>query len=662
VDPPAPPPTLWNFLGIPQTIDKIQDATLNRFGNNPGKERTPSLKQIADPANLNSPNPAIKTAAKIKADQDAAPQKIKAIKYLATVGCGCYPGVKDALLASLDDCTEEVRYEAAIAFCKAAGNPCKNCEKNGCCDAAVMNKLHEMAYGQDDKGCYKETSERVRAAATNALNACQRMHPQGAPQPQTTPGGKKELPQVPLTPSPAPKEVPLSLPPETPLPAPLPPDPKTSTTGGKASAPIIEAGFARVSPGDPDSPATVPTSVAAMDPRGPYCQPPGGVSGAPSGAPGTGPEPGTQPSGEGAAAEAAPSPNALAGNFGAAVGPQSAAPNMMGDFASSGGNIIFSQRTFDTFTPYSVVASPSISIAGGDRVFKIAEDDSPFPRDRVFFDYNHYVNALTDARSNAQNLDRFTFGAEKTFFDGRCSIEVRLPVVGGLDPTQSVATGPGLLGTEFGDVPLVFKAILLKWENAVLAAGVAVTLPTAKGASLIDANGIEQVRLHNDSVHVGPILGLSWQPDDRWFVIGFIQADFDCRGNDVDMQTGNGFTQIGTLYDRSLLFGDLAVGYWVYSNPDACWITGVAPTVELHNTMAMQGAGIVTGTGEVNGFQSIAQIGAINSGSDVLDLTAGVHVLLGTKSTLTVAGVAPLLSGENRSFDAEFLVQFNRYF
>ena len=137
--PAAAPTTLWSFLGIPQAFQRLNGSMVNRLGNNPGMESTGPLKRIADPANLQSQNPAIQAAAKIKQDQDLAPQKIKAIKYLATVGCSCYPNVKEALVASLDDCSEDVRYEAALALCHAAGNPCKQCEKNGCCNALVMS-------------------------------------------------------------------------------------------------------------------------------------------------------------------------------------------------------------------------------------------------------------------------------------------------------------------------------------------------------------------------------------------------------------------------------------------------------------------------------------------------------------------------------------------
>ena len=171
------PATLWQFLGIPQGVNKVYDSVVNRRGGHPGLERKDPLKRIADPANLESEVPAIKAAAEIKADADLAKQKIKAIKYLADVGCGCSSqkaDVQEALLAALDDCTEEVRYEAALAFCRASGNPCSSCGAS-CCGKDVTAKLKDMAVGQDDDGCWNESSSRVRAAAMNALNACELM-------------------------------------------------------------------------------------------------------------------------------------------------------------------------------------------------------------------------------------------------------------------------------------------------------------------------------------------------------------------------------------------------------------------------------------------------------------------------------------------------------
>ncbi|MEK6234430.1 MAG: hypothetical protein N2C14_06940, partial [Planctomycetales bacterium] len=180
---PFPSQNIWRFLGIPQATAAFrrgQDSRINRNGDNPDKERKPPLKLLADPLNLESPNPAIKIAAEIKMAEDMKQQKIKAIKYLASIGCGCYKGVDEALLAAMDDCTEEVRYEAVAAISKAAGENCKCCascegalcNSGSCCSSEIRKKLREIVYAEDDDQCPKESSARVRAAAAQALTAC----------------------------------------------------------------------------------------------------------------------------------------------------------------------------------------------------------------------------------------------------------------------------------------------------------------------------------------------------------------------------------------------------------------------------------------------------------------------------------------------------------
>jgi hypothetical protein len=211
--PPAAPFTLWNFLGIPQGINKIRDATTNRRGNFPGLERKPPMKALADPKNLESPVSAIKKAAEIKTEEDLAPQKIKAIKYLATVGCGCYGGVKEALIEALDDCTEEVRYQTVLAIEDAATMHCDVCNQDCCCDEEMSKKLAELAYELNDKGCFKEPSERVREAAKSAMRACC---------PGQGPIGE-EIPSQPPVETIPPEET-IPAPPE---PTPPPPDPTT---------------------------------------------------------------------------------------------------------------------------------------------------------------------------------------------------------------------------------------------------------------------------------------------------------------------------------------------------------------------------------------------------------------------------------------------------
>jgi hypothetical protein len=190
-----PVPTIWQRLGIPQAAAGMRDGIANRSGNRPQLERKPRLLRIADEANLASENPAIKAAAEIKQQEDLAPQKIKALKYLATVGCGCYDKdgkIEEALLAALKDCTEEVRVEAANAIAEAAGT-CA-CKYDGCtptcCKPAVVKQLYDMAYGADKDGCPIEPSREVRAAAARAMSACS-----AVPQPEAE-EKKEETPPV----------------------------------------------------------------------------------------------------------------------------------------------------------------------------------------------------------------------------------------------------------------------------------------------------------------------------------------------------------------------------------------------------------------------------------------------------------------------------------
>lgn len=173
---PTQPTTIWTFLGIPQTQNMVFDNRVNRNGNVPQRERQPPLLRIADPANLQSPNPAIKKAAEIKAQKDLKCQKVKAIKYLATIGCGCYnkdKGVTKALLAAMDDCDEEVRLAAVQAIqTTATEDACPQCGQHSCCSKEVTEQLAKMATETDETGCWLEPSERVREAARSAMCIC----------------------------------------------------------------------------------------------------------------------------------------------------------------------------------------------------------------------------------------------------------------------------------------------------------------------------------------------------------------------------------------------------------------------------------------------------------------------------------------------------------
>lgn len=232
---PTAPPTLWNFLGMPKNpLDGVLNRQGNFPGlerKPPLKKiadpanlasKNPAIKKAAE----------IKAQEDMK-DQKIKAIKYLADQGCATDGC--HEGVAEALAAALGDCTEEVRYEAAKAILRTAqcdpdrcdrkrerqaksfqeackdsrlgmiknacakmkmlhGKPgpdgqtlkskrqarssdcqqpqCRQCACSGCCTAEIRNKLSEIVYDRDDRGCYKEPSARVREMARLALQAC----------------------------------------------------------------------------------------------------------------------------------------------------------------------------------------------------------------------------------------------------------------------------------------------------------------------------------------------------------------------------------------------------------------------------------------------------------------------------------------------------------
>lgn len=215
------PSTLWSFLGLPQAADRINAGLLNRGGNHPCLEQKPSVSRLADPANLKSDVPAIKKAAEIKKAEDLKPQKIKAVKYLASIGCGCYDAdgsVTEALIAAMGDCTEEVRLESVNAVARAAsGQCCARCGSNCCCNQKISDTLFQISQGVDDTGCPKEPSNRVRQAAMRALSVCCPGRGPASIEPQEEPSPAErhetgESPAAPAPPEPTPAVPPAASP------------------------------------------------------------------------------------------------------------------------------------------------------------------------------------------------------------------------------------------------------------------------------------------------------------------------------------------------------------------------------------------------------------------------------------------------------------------
>ena len=223
-----------------------------------------------------------------------------------------------------------------------------------------------------------------------------------------------------------------------------------------------------------------------------------------------------------------------------------------------------------------------------------------------------------------------------------CSLEFRIPFASGLSADQTDLTAASAVtGTEFGNIPIVFKTLIFQGEQNTFSAGLATVLPTARNVTVTDP----EIKIKNQTIHLQPFIGWLWQPSDRLFFQAFAAVDFGTRGDNVF----SGGTFAGTLNDQPLLFLDSKVGYWLYQDPEARWVKGIAPTVELHYTSTLQNA---------NSVGTLITPAFLNQ--NILDMTAGLQFRLGKSSDLTVAGAVPLTTSPgDKLFDAEVIAQYN---
>lgn len=318
-------------------------------------------------------------------------------------------------------------------------------------------------------------------------------------------------------------------------------------------------------------------------------------------------------------------------------------PDMIGDTLAGRYRLFFG-----TERPIAL----TIPIAGGDGYEKIADDTSPIPTDRVFIDDNYFNHAAFTGNGGIIGLNRFTIGAEKTFFDGICSLEVEAPVDSGLRPDQDVdALTCDNQGTVFGNLSLTLKCLVYRSDDLAVSVGAMVGLPTAPSGGFSFDGGT--LTIQNHSVHVAPFVGAVYTPNPNWFVTGYVQTDFDTNGDPVCLNYLSSDPQT-VLRDPSLLYLDLAVGYWVFRDTPMFnrYLTGIAPALELHYTTTMQS------------YHAIDEVlFPLYGGTDELDLTAGLHFQIGPCSMLTVAAVVPLRDDpRDREFDSEIVAQFDRRF
>ena len=78
---------------------------------------------------------------------------------------------------------------------------------------------------------------------------------------------------------------------------------------------------------------------------------------------------------------------------------------------------------------------------------------------------------------------------------------------------------------------------------------------------------------------VEPFLGAAWSPSDRLFFLFFTQLDFDTHGDTVLVRHLGVLDKVGVFNEQNLLFLDFSMGYRLYQNPCARWLTGITVDV-----------------------------------------------------------------------------------
>lgn len=297
-----------------------------------------------------------------------------------------------------------------------------------------------------------------------------------------------------------------------------------------------------------------------------------------------------------------------------------------------------------------------LPVAGGSRRFK-NEHARAMPTDRVFGTYHHFHNALEadgltpNFRSTNANVDRFTLGFEKTFLEGNASVELRLP----LSVPVSLTSPDSFYRTDsVGNLVVSLKGLLYSDESQAVALGLAINTPTGSDLDVTLPNsgaGGVNLTLDNNALHLTPFLAYQAAPNEDFFFNGFLQ--FDTPTNSTTAQVRNvGAAAIDNLdiTDQTLMYVDTSFGYWLFRDPDAEFLTGLAGLLELHYTTALTDADVVADRNKIVTFGA-------NAGSlDALNLTIALHTEIARSTTIRAGYVTPLRDGNHRFFDSEFTI------
>jgi hypothetical protein len=272
---------------------------------------------------------------------------------------------------------------------------------------------------------------------------------------------------------------------------------------------------------------------------------------------------------------------------------------------------------------FALVCSVGAAVERG--AFKISDNESPRPRDRVFSDYQYFRIKSRIPTLGDMGINLYTEGFEKTFLDGKASFGMRLPIfqMWTTSPTGDTAALSMLRKEDVGDLTIIGKYAF--WEcqetGSLLSGGLVLTTPTGPD---LPVNG---AIIH--PVLIQPWVGGIYNTP-TWYLHGFSAIIVPTDSRDV-----------------TFLTNDYGVGYYLYQAKecDHRLLSAVIPTFELHVNTPLNHRG-----------SDSTPLGL----ADTVDLTGGATIGIGKSASLAVGAVTPITGP--RPFQVEAQVYFNYRF
>jgi hypothetical protein len=271
---------------------------------------------------------------------------------------------------------------------------------------------------------------------------------------------------------------------------------------------------------------------------------------------------------------------------------------------------------------------------------KIAEQNSPIPQNRIFFDSSFFQNAIASA--SPTDVQRFVPGFEKTFHGGQCSIDVRLPMGLAINSTQYDGSFD-TRNAEFGNASVVLKQLITRSESCLVSGGFGFRLPTANDV-VLRSGSRELYRMDNRQVRVVPFLAaLRTQGD--WIWQNWGQFDLGLNGNEVFFNS----RFAGDLKEQNYLYLDSSLSRWVYRNFRSG--IGWALTGEMHYNQTVGESDVVRFGNSFAGDRAFD--------ASIVNTTFGSTFVVG-QTTFSTGYASPLTN--DRGFDGEIRLFVNRFF